>query len=71
MLLNRDGSKFYAALNLLSVTRDGNPSRTPSTRSPNGKRFLIGDADKLIDEGPHTYVLHYVMTRMAPVLCRS
>ena len=65
ILRNPDGSKFYSSLDVLSVTRDGHPEPYAIEGIANGKQIRIGDADTLIAPGPHAYVIHYTLSRMA------
>jgi len=65
ILRNPDGSKFYSSLSVLGVTRDGHPEPYSVEGIANGKEIRIGDADTLIDPGPHSYVIHYTLSRMA------
>jgi uncharacterized membrane protein YgcG len=46
-----------------SVTRDGQAEHYKTERIANGVRVKIGDADTLVPQGQHTYVLRYTTTR--------
>lgn len=64
-LINPDNSRVHSDLKVLSVTRDGQPEPfSVGARSTSVKRIQIGNADVLLDYGPHTYVIHYTMSRM-------
>ena len=65
ILRNADGSKFYASLKVVSVSRDGHAEPYTTEGINNGERIKIGDANTFVDPGPHAYVIHYTMTRMA------
>ena len=65
VLRNADGSKYYSTLKILSVDRDGQPEPYTTEGINNGERIRVGDADTVIDPGPHGYVIHYTLTRMA------
>ncbi|MGN6102058.1 MAG: DUF2207 domain-containing protein, partial [Devosia sp.] len=65
ILRNADGSKFYSSLNVLGVTRDGQREAFTVEGIPNGQQVKIGDADTFVDPGPHSYVIHYTLSRMA------
>jgi len=64
-LINTDKSRLRSALKVLDVSRDGSPE--PYTVDDLGggyKRIKIGSADVWLDDGVHTYVIHYTMSRM-------
>ncbi len=64
-LINDDKSRVRSDLVVLSVTRDGSPEPYSLENASAGiKRIRIGSADVLLDDGTHTYVIHYTMTRM-------
>jgi hypothetical protein len=65
ILRNADGSKFYASLKVVSVSRDGHDEPYTTEAINNGERIRIGSADTYVDPGPHAYVIRYTMTRMA------
>jgi hypothetical protein len=64
-LLNPDGSRLRSTLHVLSVMRDGHAEPYTLERIPYGTRIRIGDADVLLQYGPHRYTIRYTMTRMA------
>jgi hypothetical protein len=65
-LANPDGSRLRSDLNVLSVTRNGNPEPYAlEGLTTDIKRIRIGDADIFLASGRHTYVIRYTMTRMA------
>src|SRR3569623_496671 len=64
-LINDDKSRLRSDLRVLDVTRDG--ASEPYTIDNIGsgyKRIKIGSADTYVDDGVHTYVIHYTMSRM-------
>src|SRR3569623_474810 len=64
-LINDDKSRLRSDLRVLDVTRDG--ASEPYTIDNIGsgyKRIKIGSADVYVDDGLHTYVIHYTMSRM-------
>jgi len=65
VLRNADGSKFYTDFKVRSVTQDGHPEPFTVEGIPNGEQIRIGSADSYVETGPHTYVIHYSMSRQA------
>jgi len=65
VLRNDDGSKYYSDLKVLDVERDGQPEPYSVSTITNGRQIRIGDADTYVTDGPHTYVIHYRLSRMA------
>ena len=64
-LINPDKSRQRSDLSIRSVFRDG--QQEPYSIEGLGagfKRIKIGDADTYLDYGPHTYQIHYTMSRM-------
>jgi len=64
-LINDDKSRLRSDLRVLDVQRDGHTE--PYTLDSIGtgfQRIKIGDGDVWLDNGPHTYVIHYTMSRM-------
>jgi hypothetical protein len=64
-LINPDKSRLRSELRVISVSRDGRTE--PYTVESIGggfKRIRIGDAEVYLDQGVHTYVIHYTMSRM-------
>ncbi|HZB70246.1 MAG TPA: DUF2207 domain-containing protein [Sphingomicrobium sp.] len=57
------GGQFRVGFKLGGVTRDGNPEPAAIEPIANGIRIRIGDADKLIEDGDHRYVIRYRTTR--------
>ena len=64
-LINDDKSRLRSDLRVLDVMRDGRTEPYSLENIGTGfKRIRIGDADVYLDDGVHTYVIHYTMTRM-------
>jgi uncharacterized membrane protein YgcG len=59
-----DGGKIRAGLDVLSVTREGEPETYRVERMGNFQRIWIGDPDRLLSRGEHRYVVTYTMGRM-------
>lgn len=65
-LTNPNGSLLRSTLDVLSVKRDGRDENFEIENLENHfKRIRIGNADVRLQEGPHTYEIHYRMIRMA------
>ena len=65
-LVNPDKSRLRSDLKVLAVTQDGQPANYTVDNLGGGfRRIKIGDADTYLDNGVHTYVIHYTMSRMA------
>jgi uncharacterized membrane protein YgcG len=65
VLRNDDGSKYYADFHVVSVERDGHREPYTTGGINNGEQIKIGSADTIVTNGPHRYVIHYTMSRMA------
>ncbi|HEX2802381.1 MAG TPA: DUF2207 domain-containing protein, partial [Sphingomicrobium sp.] len=59
----RNGSRIRVGFEFESAERDGNPEKAAVEPLSNGVRIRIGDADTLIEPGPHRYVIRYRTTR--------
>lgn len=60
---NRDGTHVEVAFDVQSVTRDGASERYATERLSNGVRVRIGSADKILNPGPHEFVIKYRTSR--------
>ncbi|WP_315833866.1 DUF2207 domain-containing protein [Bradyrhizobium prioriisuperbiae] len=60
---NRNGTHVEVAFDVQSVTRDGASERYATERLTNGVRVRIGSADKILDRGPHEFVIKYRTSR--------
>ena len=58
-----DGSGVEVRFEVRSITRDGTPESWTTERMNNGVRVRIGSADRLLNTGPHEYVIRYRTTR--------
>src|SRR6516225_892102 len=56
----RSGSRSTTGFALQDVSFDGDPVPTQQSRLPNGVRVRIGDPDRLVPTGVHTYTIHYL-----------
>jgi hypothetical protein len=56
----RWGSHSTTGFALQEVSFDGDPVPTQQSRLPNGVRVRIGDPDRLVPTGVHTYTIHYL-----------
>jgi len=56
----RWGSHSTTGFALQDVSFDGDPVPTQQSRLPNGVRVRIGDPDRLVPTGVHTYSIHYL-----------
>src|SRR6516164_6267525 len=56
----RWGSHSTTGFALHDVSFDGDPVPTQQSRLPNGMRVRIGDPDRLVPTGVHTYTIHYL-----------
>jgi len=54
------GSHSTTGFVLDDVRLDGDPVPTQQSRLPNGVRVRIGDPDRLVPTGVHTYTIHYL-----------
>lgn len=64
VMLDDDGNRVRPSLDVLSVTRNGEPEPYRVERMGDFKRIWIGDPDVFLDHGNHRYVINYTMTRM-------
>ena len=63
---NDDGTLMRSDLEVISVMRDGRAEPYSMESLENHfQRIRIGDADVMLDRGPHTYTIRYTMSRMA------
>lgn len=60
---NRFGQSTRVTFDVDSVTRDGKPEPYEVSAYENGERVRIGQADVLLDNGDHTYVITYRTSR--------
>ncbi len=60
---NRRGERYVVELKLLSVSVDGAPEQYRAASITNGQRIYIGDPNKLVSAGTHTYVINYSVNR--------
>lgn len=60
---NRLGQRTRVTFDVLSVTRDGKPEPYVLEGMSNGQRVRIGNADVLLENGDHSYVIAYRTTR--------
>ena len=60
---NKDGTRVEVGFDVHGVTRDGAAEPYAVERLSNGYRVRIGSADRMLDAGPHTYVIKYRTTR--------
>jgi uncharacterized membrane protein YgcG len=64
-LINDDGSRLRASLDVVSVERDGRAEPyTVESIDAGFIRIRIGDADVFLTHGAHRYTIHYTMSRM-------
>jgi uncharacterized membrane protein YgcG len=59
----RSGGRIRVGFSLNGVTRDGNSEPAEIEPISNGVRVRIGNTEKLIEQGPHRYVIRYRTTR--------
>jgi uncharacterized membrane protein YgcG len=59
----RNGSQVRIGFTLEGATLDGSSVPASTESIGNGVRIKIGDPEKYVDVGEHTYVLHYRTTR--------
>ncbi|MEO7277446.1 MAG: DUF2207 domain-containing protein, partial [Sphingomicrobium sp.] len=57
------GSKVRVGFTFEGATLDGMPVAASTETIANGVRIKVGDPDKLVDPGEHSYALHYRTTR--------
>ncbi len=60
---DKHGTRVHVRFDVTSVTMDGHDEAYTTESIDNGVRVKIGDADTIIDTGPHTYVLTYMTAR--------
>ncbi len=60
---NKNGTHVEVAFDVQSVMRDGASERFATERLSNGVRVRIGSADKILDPGPHEFVIKYRTSR--------
>jgi len=65
VLINDDGSKLHARLDVLAIRRNGEDEPWFSENITNGTRIYIGAKDVLLRPGIYRYTIEYTMTRMA------
>lgn len=58
-----DGTRVVVGFDVIAVTRNGKPEPYRTESYSNGVRTRIGDANVLIQRGPHTYTIRYRTTR--------
>ncbi|GHA30321.1 hypothetical protein GCM10007989_27570 [Devosia pacifica] len=63
-MVDDDGNLMRSAIDVLSVTRDGEPENFRLERMQDVMRLWIGDPDVRIGTGAHRYVIRYTMDRM-------
>jgi uncharacterized membrane protein YgcG len=59
----RNGSQVRVGFKFEGATMDGQPIPAETESAGNGVRIKVGDPDKIIDVGEHSFVLHYQTTR--------
>jgi uncharacterized membrane protein YgcG len=59
----RNGSQVRVGFTFEGATLDGSPVAANTEPYGNGVRIKVGDPDKYVDVGEHSYVLHYRATR--------
>ena len=60
---DKNGRKVHVGFDVLSATRDGHAEPYSVESIDAGKRVKIGDADVIVEPGPHTYTLSYATDR--------
>ena len=65
VMLGSNGDKVRPDLDVLGVERDGSAEMFRVERMGNFQRIWIGNPDRYLDHGEHTYTIRYTMTRMA------
>ena len=60
-----DGAKLRSDIDVIGVTRDGQPETFRVERMGNFHRIWIGDPERMLSRGVHRYVISYTMTGMA------
>ncbi|UYN99583.1 MAG: DUF2207 domain-containing protein [Devosia sp.] len=64
-MLGASGNKIRIELDVLAVTREGQPEMFRVERMGDFQRIWIGDPDRLLKPGLHRYTINYTMERMA------
>jgi uncharacterized membrane protein YgcG len=59
----RNGGQVHVGFTFEGATLDGSPVPASTEPVSNGVRIKVGDPDKLVDIGEHSFVLHYRTTR--------
>ncbi len=57
------GQTVHVRFDVVSVTMDGHDEAYGTESISNGVRVKIGDADTIVEPGPHSYVLSYITAR--------
>ncbi len=65
VLVGPSGNKIRVGLEVVSVSRDGDPEMFRTERMGNFERIWIGNPDEFISRGQHRFVITYTMDRMA------
>jgi len=60
---DRLGNKIHVSFDVLEVRRNGAPESWTTEGLSNGIRVRIGNANRFLDIGPHTYTIAYRTTR--------
>lgn len=60
----RNGQRIRVGFDLLGTTLDGEDEPNKVESLSNGVRIKIGDADRYVPTGDHTFTIHYHATRM-------
>jgi uncharacterized membrane protein YgcG len=60
---DRFGNDYKVDFRVQQVSRNGNPEPWRSERRANGVRVYIGDSDRSVDPGRHSYQIRYRTTR--------
>ena len=60
---DRFGNSYKVDFQVQEVSRDGNPEPWRAERRANGVRVYIGDKDRSLDPGRHSYQIRYRTTR--------
>ncbi|HEY6048344.1 MAG TPA: DUF2207 domain-containing protein [Sphingomicrobium sp.] len=59
----RNGTQFHVGFTFEGAMLDGSPVKASVAPNGNGVRIKIGDADTIVSQGPHEYVIRYRATR--------
>ena len=60
---DRLGRDVHVRFDVVGATRDGHSEPYSTESISNGVRVKMGDADVIVDPGPHTYTLSYITDR--------